>query len=327
MPRGDQINRHWKILRMLEHRKEGMTTSEIHERLGFDVDERTIQRDLEHLEPIFQLVKEGRRWRAPKQTIQSEPLSSTELMALLLSESLLHPIENSDLAETLRDLRQKVEASLSPKCLEYAFQAKRYLATFSAPAQLPRENENVKLIEDAIHKEQRLNLKYWSPKSGYQDRRVDPYSLWFVDGRLYLIAWCHLRSDFRTFHVGRVRDAEILDEVFERDPNFEAQRYVAGGFGVWQGEEYEIKLLFERDVAHLPAERVLHPSQKCHAPLSNGSVLVTFKAKGLPEIASWVAGFGGLVRVMQPEVLIGMVREIHQRGLARYEDAASAIAS
>jgi len=48
-------------------------------------------------------------------------------------------------------------------------------------------------------------------------------------------------------------------------------------------------------------------------------MLFTMKAKGLPELASWLASFGGIVEVKQPHMLFEMVKEIHARGHARYE--------
>src|SRR5687767_15517019 len=116
MPRGDQISRHWKILRMLERRRDGMTITELHEQLDLDVDERTIHRGLEHLQQSFLFAKEGHRWRLLEQPIRSVPLSSIEVMALQMLESLVEPLEGSDVGDALRSLREKAALSLSPRC-------------------------------------------------------------------------------------------------------------------------------------------------------------------------------------------------------------------
>jgi predicted DNA-binding transcriptional regulator YafY len=39
------------------------------------------------------------------------------------------------------------------------------------------------------------------------------------------------------------------------------------------------------------------------------------EAAGLPEIAAWVAGFGGEARVVAPKELVQAVKALHRRGL------------
>src|SRR5687768_8816646 len=160
MPRGDQISRHWKILRMLERRKHGLTIAEIHEQLDVDVDQRTIQRDLEHLQQSFLFTKEGDRWVLMDQPIRSMPMSSTELLALQMLGGLAEPLGESELGEALRSLREKVSLSLPPKCREFAAEAGQYFASQRAPS---RGSELVRIIEEAINKLQRLEIDYQSP--------------------------------------------------------------------------------------------------------------------------------------------------------------------
>ena len=67
-------------------------------------------------------------------------------------------------------------------------------------------------------------------------------------------------------------------------------------------------------MAHLPDERRYHRTQKVqHLP--GGKCRVTFDAAGLPELAGWVASFGGMVRAVAPEELVATVRGLHWRGL------------
>jgi predicted DNA-binding transcriptional regulator YafY len=48
-------------------------------------------------------------------------------------------------------------------------------------------------------------MRYYSASSDRTRRReVDPYRLWYTDGALYLIGYCHRRKEVRMFAVDRI---------------------------------------------------------------------------------------------------------------------------
>ena len=73
-------------------------------------------------------------------------------------------------------------------------------------------------------------------------------------------------------------------------------------------------------VAHLRSERRDHRVQELH-PLPDGRCRVTSDAAGLPDLAAWVASFGGHLRALQPPELVEMVRGVHRAGLATHGEA------
>ena len=100
MPRNDQLIRQWTLLQLLESSR-GFTLDEIVERLPSDYPKhgRTVRRDLEALEaagfPLINERIEGRvRWRLMDgfRQIPAMSFSPTELMALVISRSLLRPL-------------------------------------------------------------------------------------------------------------------------------------------------------------------------------------------------------------------------------------------
>lgn len=322
MPRGDQISRQWRILRHLEHARRGLSVKELHERLEGETSERNVFRDLEHLQKAgFALVNDNGRWRVlePSEGGHAVPLQPTELLALLVTRSLMTPLRGSDVGSALDELRKKVSAMLAPTQRRLAEELGAHMvASFTAPADYGERNETLRALEEAIHKEHSVRMTYFTASRHADSRRlVDPYTLWFADGRLYLIGFCHERRGFRIFLLDRMRNVEILDEDFDPDPDFDPQRYIRSGFGVWSGEPYDIELRFAPEVAHLTEERRLHATQRV-THHEDGAATLTMQASGLPHLASWVAGFGGDVQARTPEALVEMVRELHARGLEAY---------
>jgi predicted DNA-binding transcriptional regulator YafY len=119
----------------------------------------------------------------------------------------------------------------------------------------------------------------------------------------------------RNFAIQRIQAAERLDETFEPDPMFDFRAYTERAFGVYQGPEYHVVIEFGAEVAHLAHERDWHKKKRL-VDLPDGRVRLAMDTAGLPEIASWLAGFGGKVVPIEPPELVALVRGIHERGLA-----------
>jgi predicted DNA-binding transcriptional regulator YafY len=320
MPRGDQLIRQWRLLRAVEASRHGRTAAELHDEVAELGSRRTVYRDLEALQgagfPLYQ--DDSGRWRllAPSEGGPTVPVHPSEMIAVLLSEQLLAPLEGSELAEPLTRLRAKLEAMLGPRARAYVDQLRGgLLATVPVTGDYGGRRAEIELIEHGIREHRRLRLVHFAAHRGdVLDRTVDPYGIWYVDGGLYLIAFDHLRADHRKFLVDRIRDVHLLDEVFAPDSDFDLQTYVGRGFRIWHGAVHHIVVEFSSTVAHLPNERRYHRTQKLH-PQPDGSCRVTIDAAGLPELAAWIASFGGQVRALEPPELFEMVRGLHRAGL------------
>ena len=196
--RGSQVTRQWRVLRLLEGCRAGLRAVDIRQALENEVTERTVFRDLRHLQAAgYALFEERGRWRVliNKEGGHATPVEPTELSALLLSKELLEPMRSSEVASALERLRKKVSALLTPIGRRYVEElAGSLIATFTAPGDYGERGTEIQTIEEAIHKQHTLRLSYWSPRGEggrYTEREVDPYALWFADGRLFLVGRCH----------------------------------------------------------------------------------------------------------------------------------------
>ncbi|MGC8817530.1 MAG: helicase C-terminal domain-containing protein [Candidatus Hadarchaeum sp.] len=72
--------------------------------------------------------------------------------------------------------------------------------------------DSLAVIERAISENRTISIKY---RSGGKltERRVDPYE---IRESKYLIGYCHLREDRRTFRIDRIVDVEMTQDVFGR---------------------------------------------------------------------------------------------------------------
>lgn len=57
-------------------------------------------------------------------------------------------------------------------------------------------------------------------------RKIEPYVFFSTNNKWILIAWCHLRNEYRAFRVDRIQHFKILHEQFV-DRKFNIQDYFA----------------------------------------------------------------------------------------------------
>lgn len=91
------------------------------------------------------------------------------------------------------------------------------------------DRELSQLISRAAHDRRVIELDYYKPNEDeFSHRRVEPYAL--INGRegWYVAAYDPSREDVRHFRLDRIRDAQVLDDTFERRPEVDPAADVAG---------------------------------------------------------------------------------------------------
>jgi predicted DNA-binding transcriptional regulator YafY len=319
--RGRQVVRLLKLQSAIERAPGGLTVAELSGAIGERCSRRTLYRDLEHLQAAgVPLRSDAGKWQlesngAAKNGRNGLPFAVEELLALRLAEQLLAPLGGAWLGRPLCSVSSKVAASLPPAARALCEElARAEVATLAVPGHYRHRSNTLESIDEAIQKQHALAIDYAAPGKPFARRVVEPYAVWFASGRVYLLAHCRTAGAVRTFAVARIQGAEVLDEAFDPPPEFDAGDYVSRAFGVFQGATHEVVIDFSAEVAHVPRERRLHPTQSLQ-PLAGGEVRLRMSAAGLPEIAAWIAGFGGKARPVAPPELRERVERIHRAGL------------
>ncbi len=51
----------------------------------------------------------------------------------------------------------------------------------------------------------------FASRRGLTERLVDPYE---IKDKIYMIGYCHLRGELRTFRINRIRDLIVTENTF-----------------------------------------------------------------------------------------------------------------
>ena len=146
-------------------------------------------------------------------------------------------------------------------------------------------------------------VKYYSmEKRKTSERVIDPYALKFKFGVWYLVGFCHLRNEIRTFRIDRIKELKTLDKNFTIPENFSLDSFLEGSWGIKKGKRANVKLKFSPEIADFISEIKWHPSQKLKFN-EDGSLYANYEVMGLDEIKRWILGFGSDVEVIEPQEL------------------------
>jgi predicted DNA-binding transcriptional regulator YafY len=312
MPRNDQVTRQWHLLRLLESSR-GVTLDEITDRLPADSlrHSRTLRRDLEALEaagfPILSERVDGRvRWRLIDgfRQVPALAFSPTELMALVMSRSLLKPLEGTQVQTALDSALNKASTVLPSASHEYIRQVQGVFAVGLGPHKTYRQHrETIDRLTRAIDKQRTVQVRYFSASRVRTTRReIDPYRLWYASGGLYLVGHCHLRKEPRLFAVERMRSVTLTDHPYQLPLGFDLDAFVQDALTVMRGPRIEVELLFNKPTAAWVKDRTWHPSQVTKV-LTDGRMRMSLTVADSRELVGWILSFGSGVQVVRPDHL------------------------
>ena len=210
-----QLSRLLSILTILRSRRI-VTATDLAER--FEVSVRTIYRDIRKLEesgvPVVTIDGKGYSLM-DGYFVSPVQFSEQQANALITAQLLVHNTEDTSLVshfdEAMLKIRSVFRASIQEKGerLErniYVFQKSRPQIASSVLSELQLAITNFNYTEINYQKADDPEVTF---------RLIEPCALYSTDNKWILIAWCHLRKDYRSFRVDRIRQFRMLDKKFD----------------------------------------------------------------------------------------------------------------
>jgi len=129
-----------------------------------------------------------------------------------------------------------------PETINMTAQALAHVLVFDLPAaQSTPDQAAIISASVATHRGEQLRLRYRAFNGEESARILDPYGVAYRAGFWYLVGYCHLRQDLRTFRMERVISVErLVGATFERPPAFDVLAFVEQSIsqtpGIWTVE-------------------------------------------------------------------------------------------
>lgn len=128
-------------------------------------------------------------------------------------------------------------------------------------------------------------------------------------GHWYLVGYCHLRLDYRSFRLDRVGHVRLLTEHFEPDPGFDSEQFVREQVGKITNR-WEIEVLFQ---APLAAVRQRVPASYGTLTPTDEGVLFQSRHGDIEQTARYLATLNLPFVVREPPELREALLELGQR--------------
>jgi predicted DNA-binding transcriptional regulator YafY len=172
-------------------------------------------------------------------------------------------------------------------------------------------------LRQCIIDRKKVAIVYHSRGHERESRRViAPYALSFQWGLWYLVGFCHLRQEMRTFRVDRIEQAVQSKQTFTMPEDFSVRDYLARTLVM--EPRYQIVVRLEHSAATKAQDQHGHWMELTDQ--SDGSTIARFGTNTLDWAAGWVLSHGRLATVLEPSELVARVVRAAREALQQYED-------
>jgi predicted DNA-binding transcriptional regulator YafY len=306
---------------MLLQRQPGQKASDLAQELGVSV--RSLHRYISMLDEMgipvysergpqggFSLV---RGYRMPPLVLTPEEAASVALGA-----GLVRDMWGDLYAGAAAGAMAKIENVLpDDQRVEVAW-ARRSLISAGLRCDVLAENQAaLAVLRDAIRDRRRVRMLYRSvAQADARERDVSPYVLAHSRGWWYVVGFCHLRRDVRTFRIDRILEVRPLAQDADIPAEFDPRPYLR--MEHMPPDSIRARLRFAKESAGLASMgRSLWESEE---QLPDGSLIVAFSQPHLEWAASFTLSFGPAVHVEEPEALRRMVAQWAEAVAGQYRN-------
>lgn len=207
-----RIHRLFQLMQTLRRLPPPVTAAALAEQMQRS--QRTIYRDIEALRGIGAVIDgEAGFGYTLVEDASLPPLGfeDDELEALVLGLRDVAIIGDPALAQAARSALAKIKARVPPS---QAHRLQHAVLDAHRFASLPAIEIDVAALRAATWEEVSVSFCYTDRSGAETLRKVDPLGLVYLEQSNVLLAWCHLRQDFRTFRLDRMRDFRRTDDSF-----------------------------------------------------------------------------------------------------------------
>lgn len=294
--------------------------------LGIPASRKTLYGDLEDLRDFgIDIVSRrskttsyfvaNRMFELPELKLLADAVASSKFLTEKKSAHLIRKIENLASEPEARTLERQVFVR----------------------GRIKTQNEQVYYNVDAVHQaiaaDRPVSFRYfefdfdrnapshWSKHFRRNGRPYTayPYALTWDNENYYMVAYYEKYGGLSNFRVDKMEQIEILGPEAMKKPDglhFDAAEYAKKLFGMYSGKEERVTLRFDDSLIGVVLDRF--GLDAAIRPADDGGFFVTAEVVVSPKLLSWIFEYGGRVKIVEPQSLIGELRRMAEESLAQY---------
>lgn len=232
--------------------------------------------------------------------------NASELYALLVTHQLLTEVEPGLLSSHISPLKNKIEDLLHKEHGRQGELARRVrILKVAARRSNPK---HFSLVATALLTRKRLFMEYQGrERKSATQREISPQRLVYYRDNWYLDAWCHLRTELRSFALERISASKLVHADAYELSEVELNQHYGSSYGIFSGiATQRARLKFKPEVAPWVAAEQWHPDQKGQFDI-DGCYELEIPYRDARELIMDILKYGADVQVMGPEKLKNLV--------------------
>ena len=324
--------RQWTMLQCVPKRPKRITTRDLMDVLlekGFEVTQRTIQRDLKTLSKVMpglqvDTEKDFPGWAWSKDSlIQDIPAMDCNMaLTLKLADHFLTTMFPPSILSQLKpyfdsadNVLQLVDKTGYPNWSDKV----RILSRTQQLVPAVIQEDVVAVIYEALLKGKQFRGRYVRRDGDEVEYDIHPLGLIFRESIVYLVATIWDYQDPRHLALHRFKQCELLKEDSVAPEEFDLDSYLKTGsfdYCAKDGETIQLKVLFDYDAGKHLYETPLSKDQII-TKTDNDRLQVEATVKDSGQLRWWLLGFGDYMKVLEPialqEEFIGICQRMGDR--------------
>lgn len=280
---------------------------------GYEIDIRSIQRDLIALSRIYPIQSDGTKpqgwcWMANAAPIELPALDPHAALTFKLVESHIRQLLPASTLEYLQPWFQSANGVLEQNGNGLAhWPEKIRVLPRGIPQQSPHIPPEVSTaVYQALLQDKQLEILYVrnSGQPEPQPHILHPLALVVRDKVVYLIGTYGGNSTIYQFAMHRMVSAQVLETLAQRPADFSLDTYIAqGGFGIpYTQQHIQLEAEFLRHVAIHLRESPIADDQVIE-DVDEDNVLLHATVADTLELRIWLRSFGDEVAILSPASL------------------------
>lgn len=285
----------------------------------FSISLRTVYRDIRALEeagvPIIGEAGTGYRlmdgYKLPPVMFNQD-----EASALLTAAKLMQSMSDAPSSQYYSSALDKIKAVLRMAEKHHMAEIDDHVAVVAHPAfvyQKPAELHLSKILQ-AIAAAVLLQLTYTSiGKNEQLHRKVEPIGIYYQGSHWYLVAYCHLRKDYRNFRTDKINRLEVTGEKMTQS-HPPLQNFLNR---ITEKRAVQKVIIEVRSgIVHYLGEQKYYQGF-VREEERDGVMRMTFLTASLTGFARWFLLFGDEAEIVEPFALKELVAELAENILKK----------
>ena len=306
--------RQWKMLSMIPRLPRKIGTADLMQKLedaDFNIDLRTIQRDLNQLSEVLPLTSDqakpqGWSWKEAAEQFDIPGMEPQVALVFHMAEIHLRSLLPASTVDTLRPWFSAANRVLDEHGNGVAlWPEKIQVLPRGLPQKAPEIDAEVQAkVYQAVLQERQLRISYGREADDLRDYVIHPIALVVRNQVIYLVCVFDGFDDIRQLAMQRIHSADVLGLPSVKPADFVLDDYIAhGAFGLTFGDEpLQLKARFMNHLAIYLRETPIAENQVTE-DVDENFVQLTASVPDTLELRLWLKSFGDEVEVLGPPAL------------------------